>query len=306
MEGTLSILFAGLGFALALAAFIFTLKNDRRVRVLDEHRIRADEAERRRQEILGRPQFKVISGESVKYNANDKVDYDIDAFFLPYESLDADMINFTPLYNKNGNPSSGFNPKGRNGGFKKPYCKYKDVFKNKNKDWVSWVVELENIGKSNVIWFYLLSNLERDGSLMQNCEQWYQTLSTTGGAEYVVPGRETMISTGDRIKLRVSFHKNHIVQNFWGCSFDLMMETEDGSRWRQILSHDNNRLIMSKKTTAEEMSKYYRGEFLDAVMYDRVYWDKYNFGGGNRYSMFPRRLREELVKMARNKKVNPD
>ena len=59
-------------------------------------------------------------------------------------------------------------------------------------------------------------------------------------------------------------------------SFVLHMETEASDFWAQGLSYDKNQTSISRKITPTEFFDYYQGDYLDAVMYDRVYWSQFN------------------------------
>ena len=50
------------------------------------------------------------------------------------------------------------------------------------------------------------------------------------------------------------------------------MKTEDGECWQQGLFLNNYEKNQSYKISNKEFTDYYQGYFLDAVMYDRVYW----------------------------------
>ena len=128
---SLSVLFSLLTFFL----------HDRKLVKIEEARRKNEIEERERNSYLNRPQLKVVySSFDIKtfgYKYED--DFDIDIFFLPYESLDVDESIFTPLYPNKKKSKGDFIKEGKNNKHKSPICTYKDVY-NKKDEWLSFVI----------------------------------------------------------------------------------------------------------------------------------------------------------------------
>lgn len=240
----------------------------------DEER-RAEEKRLRQKELIkNRPQFQVISIKDTFQNPGFTVDdsFDFDFLFLPYDNLDCDMSNYTPLYQKDGKTP---NVKGIYGN-KKPICKYKDIY-NKRDEWVSYQIEFKNIGATNIAFYYILNLCEKMGSIISIKDDYmYQVLKRYNGCEHVVKPLKNNNRPGDIIKVRINFHKDYIVCSPISCGLAFYIETEDMEFWQQGIFFSNKEDNQSHQITSREFSDYYRGEFLDAAMYDRIYWSKYN------------------------------
>ena len=265
---SLSVLFSLLTFFL----------HDRKLVKIEEARRKNEIEERERNSYLNRPQLKVVySSFDIKtfgYKYED--DFDIDIFFLPYESLDVDESIFTPLYPNKKKSKGDFIKEGKNNQHKSPICTYKDVY-NKKDEWVSFVIHLKNVGKSKIKFYYLLCEAERSGSIIDaNNDYEFQMLTMTKGAEYQCTGKRNFIEVNDIIKIKLNFHKDYILGNSFSAPFALYIEAEDGTHWCQGIFLDPNQTLESYSVSSEEFLNYYQGYYLDAVMYDRVYWAKKN------------------------------
>lgn len=262
---SLSVLFSLLTFFL----------HDRKLVKIEEARRKNEIEERERNSYLNRPQLKVVySSFDIKtfgYKYED--DFDIDIFFLPYESLDVDESIYTPNKKKS---KGNFIKEGKNNQHKSPICTYKDVF-NKKDEWVNFVIHLKNVGKSKIKFYYLLCEAERSGSIIDaNNDYEFQMLTMTKGAEYQCTGKRNFIEVNDIIKIKLNFHKDYILGNSFSAPFALYIEAEDGTHWCQGIFLDPNQTLESYSVSSEEFLNYFQGYYLDAVMYDRVYWAKKN------------------------------
>ncbi len=268
-----SMLFASLTFFLC----------DRKIVKIEKARRDNEIEEKRKLSYLNRPQFKVVDykfdTKSLGYKKEN--DFDIDVFFLPYESLDVNAEIYTPLYPKKKKTELDFIKEGLNHQYKKPICHYLDVYDKKN-EWVSFELHLKNIGNSRIRFYYLLLEAERQGSIVDAKDaRHYNTLKTFKGAEYVSVGKRNFIEIGDIIKIKINFHKDYILANSFSSPFALFLEAEDGTHWTQGIFLDPNQTLESHLVSNEEFTNYFQGYFLDAVMYDRIYWSKKNYKESN-------------------------
>ena len=272
----IAIVFSFVSVVTSLLTFLFY---DRKIVKIEEARRKNEIEEQRKTEYLNRPQLKTVYAEFdvERLGYKPEEDFDIDIFFLPYESLDVDETNYTPLYpsSKKANEDD-FIKEGANNDYKRPICKYKDVY-NKKEEWVSFVLHLENVGKSKIMFYYLLSEAERQGSIIDAYNDYqFKVLTVTRGADHACSGKRNFIEIGDVIKVKLNFHKDFIIANGFSSPFAIYMESEDGSKWRQGIFLGKDQILESYRVTESEFSKYYQGYFLDAVMYDRIYWAKKN------------------------------
>ena len=187
----ITIVISTIGLTIAILSFIHSYKNNARIRKLEEDRFHKEQEEKLKKEKLERPQFSILSSDITEsYNESRNDEFDIDAVFLPYKNLTVDADNFSPLYPKGGN-EEGFIKVGKKKIFKTPICEYYDIFEKKT-EWVSWIIELENTGKSNIQFYYLLTTMERSGSLIENSEQWHKTVTVTRRSQYVVSSKKAL------------------------------------------------------------------------------------------------------------------
>lgn len=265
---SLSVLFSLLSFFL----------HDRKLVKIEEARIKNEIEERERNSYLNRPQLKVTysSFDTKTFGYKHEEDFDIDIFFLPYESLDVDESIYTPLYPDKKKSKGDFIKEGKNNTHKTPTCTYKDVF-NKKDEWVNFVVHLKNVGKSKIKFYYLLCKAERSGSIIDASNDYgFQMLTMSKRAEYTCTGKRNFIEINDIIKIKFNFHKDYILENSFSSPFALYIEAEDGTHWCQGIFLNPNQTLESYSVSPEEFSNYFQGYFLDAVMYDRVYRAKKN------------------------------
>lgn len=250
-----------------LSSIFYNSKSNKR-----EDERRAEEKRlRQKEKIKNRPQFKVIgiynNFENPGYVKDDSLDFDL--LFLPYDKLDCDTSNYTPLYKRDSSP----NIKGRHGN-KKPICEYKDVYCKRN-EWVSYVIEFENIGATNIAFYYILNTQDKVGSIIDiKTDYTYQILKQYKGCEHIVTPQKNNNRPGDKIKVRVNFHKDFVLFNPISSCLAFNFETEDGEYWQQGIFFTDKEDNQSHQINWKEFSDYYRGEFLDAVMYDRIYCSK--------------------------------
>lgn len=249
MEVVISIIIAIISLVVSILAYIQTSKNNKFTQKLELER-RKDELEKKRKEqINNRPQFEVVSYSNNLSNPGYVHDdsFNFDVLFLPYKSLNCDMDNYSDLYQR------------------------KDIY-NKKDEWVSFEFELKNIGKSNLQFYYLLNGMEKVGSLVNlKNEQYYKVLIDSKGCEHCVTSTKNDVAIGEKIKIKINFHKDYIASNTFSTSFLINMKTEDGECWQQGLFLNNYEKNQSYKISNKEFTDYYQGYFLDAVMYDRVY-----------------------------------
>ena len=270
----IAIILSSLSVLFSLLTFFL---HDRKLVKIEEARRKNEIKEQDRNAYLNRPQLKVIysSFDTKIFGYKHEDDFDIDIFFLPYETLDVDESIYTPLYPKKKS-SCDFIKEGKNNRLKAPICTYKDVY-NKKDEWVSFVIHLKNVGKSKIKFYYLLCKAERSGSIVDAYNDYgFKVLTMSQGAAYQCTGKRNFIEIDDVIKIKLSFHKDYILGNSFSAPFALYIEAEDGTYWRQGIFLDPYQTLESHSVTSEEFTKYYQGYFLDAVMYDRVYWDKKN------------------------------
>lgn len=270
-----SLILSIIGLFFSLVAIIQTHEANKFTEKIERER-RQDEKEKKYKDtIKNRPQFKIVSYSENSANPGYVKDdsLNLDVLFLPYKSLSCDLKNYSKLYKFNRKTlKQEFIPNGIKGYQKKPICEYEDIY-NKKNEWVSFTFELENIGKSNIQFYYLLNGMERYGSLIDiKTDTSYKTLCNYKVCDHVVVSNKNNILVGEHVKLRINFHKDFIFSSPISTSFLLNMETDDGEYWQQGLFLDNHETNQSHQINSEEFLNYYRGFFLDAVMYDRVYW----------------------------------
>lgn len=275
MEVVISIIVSIISLFVSILAYVQTLKNNKFTKKLEIER-RQDELEKKHKELINnRPQFEVVSYrknlDNPGYVKDDTFNFDV--LFLPYKSLSCDMDNYSELYQRDRKTGEqDFIKNGRKNEPKKPICEYKDIY-NKKEEWVSFEFELENIGKSNLQFHYLLNAMEKTGSLVNlKDRRYYKVLIDSKGCEHSVTSTKNDVKIGERIKIKINFHKDYIVTNTFSTSFLINMKTEDGECWQQGIFLDNHEKNQSHKISNKEFSDYYQGYYLDAVMYDRAYW----------------------------------
>ena len=273
-----TIIISIVGLIVSIIVGVNAMLNNKRTHQREEDRRKDEKEQKDRARQKNRPQFKLVS---VKKNLNEfeyfkDKNLDFDVLFLPYSYLDCDTDNYTPLYDDK-NPER-YIVKGKNSN-KKPICKYVNIY-DKKSEWVNVTMEYENVGHSSIEMFYLLNMCEKQGSIINiMTDEDYETLQLCQGCDHVVTPQRNRNNPGDKIKIRVNFHKNYVENKNYILA--LYMQTEYKEFWCQYIyvgerEEDKSFLIDSK-----EYSDYYRGEYLDAVMYDRVYWSKINRGENN-------------------------
>lgn len=275
MEVVISIIVAIISLVVSILAYIQTNRNNKFTQKLELER-RKDELEKKcKEQINNRPQFEVVSYSNNVSNPGYVQDdsFNFDVLFLPYKSLNCDMDNYSDLYQRNRKSGEQeYIKNGRKNEPKKAICEYKDIY-NKKDEWVSFEFELKNIGKSNLQFYYLLNGMEKVGSLVNlKNEQYYKVLIDSKGCEHCVTSTKNDVAIGEKIKIKINFHKDYIASNTFSTSFLINMKTEAGECWQQGLFLNNYEKNQSYKISNKEFTDYYQGYFLDAVMYDRVYW----------------------------------
>lgn len=275
MEVVISIIIAIISLVVSILAFIQTSKNNKFTQKLEIER-RKDELEMKYKELIkNRPQFEIISYNNTLEKPGYVQDnsFNIDVLFLPYKSLNCDIDNYSELYKRDKKSGEQYYVMtGRKNEPKKPICEYKDIY-DKKEEWVSFEFELKNIGKSNLQFYYLLNGMEKVGSLISlRNEEYYKALISAKGCEHVATSTKNDVAIGEKIKIKINFHKDYIASNTFSTSFLINMKTEDGECWQQGLFLNNYEKNQSYKISNKEFTDYYQGYFLDAVIYDRAYW----------------------------------
>ena len=273
MSNEITTIISIISLVIAILSLLSSIFYNSKANKREDERRAEEKRLRQKEKIKNRPQFKVTeihnNFEQPGYVKDELLDFDL--LFLPYDELDCDTSNFTPLYKLNGVP----NVKGKCGN-KKPICKYKDIYSKRN-EWVSYVIEFENIGATNIAFYYILNTQDKVGSIIDiKTDYTYQILQQYNGCEHIVTPQKNNNRPGDRIKVRINFHKDFVLYNPISSCLAFNFETEDGEFWQQGIFFTDKEDNQSHQITGKEFSDYYRGEFLDAVMYDRIYWSKIN------------------------------
>ena len=277
-NSSITIIISVFGLICSVIALVISYRNNKFNQKIELERRKEEKEKKYKELIKNRPQFKIINYIENFNKPGYKKDetYDFDVLFLPYKSLNCDMTNYSELYKKNGVEEFNFNKVGRRKTPKKPICIYEDIY-DKKDEWVNVTFELKYLGNIGLQFYYLLNGMEKMGSLINiKTDEWYKTLTACKTCEHIVIPEINNVNKGDKIKIRINYHKNYIAAKNISTSYLLNMETEDGEFWQQGLFLGSREQNQSHTISPREFTAYYQGAYLDAVMFDRIYWDTIN------------------------------
>lgn len=281
-------------FALAIS---IKVHNTNRKHIAFDEQFRTDE--RKTKVFQSRPEFKIIDFEyEEKYNEEKDNDYDINAIFVPFASLDIDEIqDYETIAEKGENEYSKY----MKAFYKKKhfqvdidshefklYSKFAEqklynTQKNLHVDfsypslsdkenWVSMKFTFKNVGATKIRFAYLTTTLSKYGSIFSLGEIDYAVFYRA--CSYSVKSDKYTIAGDETLKVKLNFLNTHIPNSPLSYNYVLYFEDDNKNYWSQGFGLGANRIQEPIQSSYIEFNDEFTGKTNYNATYDSIYWAK--------------------------------